>query len=97
MSLGIPSLTYPFWVLPYFFGVSESQGVMRVRPSEFIRPNRPRFGREKEEPGTAWACEGKMAPIVEPYNSVCLIFCQEPNLSRGGPSGVGRMGLVNLP
>ena len=35
-----------------------------------------------------------MAPVLEPHYSVYPRFCQEPDLSRAGPPGAGRMGLV---
>ena len=45
----------------------------------------------------SWACKRKMAPILEPQNSVCSRFCQEPKINRVGPPGVRSVGLVSLP
>ena len=59
-------------------------------------PNRPIFVLVKKGLCTTQAFKGKMAPILEPQNSVHPRFCQDPNLSRVGPPRVGRRELVNL-
>ena len=44
---------------------------------------------------TGWACNRKMTPVLEPHNSVFPRFCWDLELSRAGPPGVGRVGLVD--
>ena len=41
---------------------------------------------------TGHVYEEKISPVLEPHNSVCPRFCQEPDPSRVGPLGVGRGG-----
>ena len=70
-------------------------GSLRVRPEEFIRLKQTKI----------WSCEGKAllqlgipgknGPIREPHKSACPKFFQVLNLSRPGPPGVGKMGLVD--
>lgn len=38
MSLGITNLAATFWVITYLCVRMESQGIVRVRQAEFIRP-----------------------------------------------------------
>ena len=96
MSLSIPSLAATCWVFTHLCIGMESQEVIRVRPSEFIRPKQTKIWPYKGR-ALHWSyIKRKVAFILEPHNSVCLRFCQEFDLSRAGPSGVSRMGLVDL-
>ena len=98
MSLGVPSLAATCWVLAHFLGGEGSQGDIRVRLAVFIRPKQANILLCEGGLCSSQACKEKMAPVAEPHNTVCSMFCQEDTeLSRVEPLSVGRMGLEGLP
>ena len=96
-SQGIPSLSAACRVPTDFCGGAESQGVIRARPGQFVRPKQTRFGHMKRRLCTGQACKGQMAPVLETHNSVRPRFCWEPELSRMELPGDPRVRLTNLP
>ena len=97
MSQGIPSLAVTCWVLAQLCGGAGSQGAVRVRPAEFIRPKQTKI----------WPCErktlhwlgvgGKHFPCPRAIQLSLFQILPGAYLSRVGPLGVGRVGLVYLP
>lgn len=89
------------WCSPhrYKFNISASaeseagsKEIFRVRPAEFISPNKPIFGLVKGRLCICWVCKGKMASLLEPHNEFYPKFFMYPELSRVGLLGVRIVG-----
>lgn len=88
---GIPSLGAIHWLLAHLCDGARSQGIVRVRIAEVYRTKQTKI--VKGGFCTIWAYKGKKSPILELHNSVYPRFYPEPDFSRAGPPGVGRMGM----
>ena len=76
-SQGISSLAAICQVPTYLCGRVEFQGVIRLQPEEFIRPEQTNIDHEKERVCTNQACGRILAPS---YNHITQ-FVQEPSRS----------------
>ena len=82
-------------MIAYIYGAVRSQGVVRVRPAEFIIPKQimiwPCKGRALHQSRVQW----KNVSTLEPHNSVWPRLCPELNLSKVRLR-TGMLGLVDF-
>lgn len=81
-------------MLIHIYGGVRSQGVIKVKPSEFTMPKQASIWLCEGRTLHCWGMQGESFPHHRATQFTSLRFCQEPNLSMAELQGVGRVGVA---